>query len=222
MRVVDTCIVIGFALQAGADPAHQSACDVGRGDRLALLLRRMVSRWLQVSGSHRTGHRRGARWGAVAQLRSRAAAWCGKLGRAGALLGAWNGGDLARSPAPNAARARASPHRRASGGARTFRSELGRRSRAGIECEGRALGRGFRARIYGGPHDLARGDRVEIIADLAPVQLFRNEDLDDPRPGGARRGVMASGGAHDVRITERGTGSRRSSTAFAPTFAAAS
>ena len=43
---------------------------------------------------------------------------------------------------------------------------------ARLECEGRALGRGFRARIYGGPHDLARGDHVEIIADLAPVQLF--------------------------------------------------
>jgi competence protein ComEC len=73
-----------------------------------------------------------------------------------------------------------------------------------VDCDGRALARPFRARIYGGPHDLARGDRVFLIADLAPVQLFRNEDLDDPRPGGARRGVMASGGAHDVRIIARG------------------
>jgi competence protein ComEC len=75
-----------------------------------------------------------------------------------------------------------------------------------IECDGRAVGRSFRARIYGGPHDLARGDRVFVIADLAPVQLFRNEGLDDPRPGGARRAVMASGGAHDVRVMMRGNG----------------
>jgi competence protein ComEC len=75
-----------------------------------------------------------------------------------------------------------------------------------IECDGRTLARPFRARIYGGPHDLARGDRVFLVADLAPVQLFRNEGLDDPRPGGARRGVMASGGAHDVRIISRGNG----------------
>jgi competence protein ComEC len=75
-----------------------------------------------------------------------------------------------------------------------------------IECDGRAVAQSFRARIYGGPHDLARGDRATIIADLAPVQLFRNEGLDDPRPGGARRGVMASGGAHDVRVIARGSG----------------
>ncbi|MET0595293.1 MAG: hypothetical protein ABW133_21515, partial [Polyangiaceae bacterium] len=32
-----------------------------------------------------------------------------------------------------------------------------------LECEGQALETTFRARLYGGPDDLARGDRVEII-----------------------------------------------------------
>jgi competence protein ComEC len=75
-----------------------------------------------------------------------------------------------------------------------------------VECEGRRLDRGFRARMYGGPDDLARGDRVEIIAGLAPLQLFHNEDLADPRPSAARRGTLASGGTEDVRIVSRATG----------------
>ena len=75
-----------------------------------------------------------------------------------------------------------------------------------IECDGRPRAPGFRARIYGGPPDLARGDRVEVIADLAPAQLFRDEGLGDPRPGAARRGVLASGGAHYVKILRAGWG----------------
>jgi competence protein ComEC len=75
-----------------------------------------------------------------------------------------------------------------------------------VECEGRLLGRSFRARIYGGPDDLARGDEIELVATLAPVQLFRNEDLPDPRPGATRRGVLASGGAEGVRVTRRAWG----------------
>ena len=51
---------------------------------------------------------------------------------------------------------------------------------------------GFRARVYGGPDDLARGDEVEIIGGLAPVQLFRNDDLPDPRPVDVDRRQVAS------------------------------
>jgi competence protein ComEC len=75
-----------------------------------------------------------------------------------------------------------------------------------IECEGRIIGPKFRARLYGGPDDLARGDRVEVVAKLAPLQLFRNEDLGDPRPAAIRRGTLASGGTEDVRVVARASG----------------
>jgi competence protein ComEC len=81
----------------------------------------------------------------------------------------------------------------------SFSAELER-----VECEGRVLDRPVPARLYGGPAHLGRGDRVEIIADLSPVEPFRNAELDDARPGGTRRAVLASGGAHDVRVVRRG------------------
>jgi competence protein ComEC len=77
-----------------------------------------------------------------------------------------------------------------------------------VECEGRLLDRSFRARLYGGPDDLARGDRVQVIAGLAPLQLFHNEDLGDPRPSAIRRGTLASGGTEDVRVVARAWGVR--------------
>jgi competence protein ComEC len=75
-----------------------------------------------------------------------------------------------------------------------------------VECEGRNIDRRFRARLYGGPDDLARGDRVEVVVKLAPLQLFRNEDLGDPRPSAIRRGTLASGGTEDVRVVLRARG----------------
>jgi competence protein ComEC len=75
-----------------------------------------------------------------------------------------------------------------------------------VECEGRRIERAFRARLYGGPEDLARGDRVQVIAGLAPLQLFHNEDLGDPRPSATRRGTLASGGTEDVRVVARSFG----------------
>jgi competence protein ComEC len=77
---------------------------------------------------------------------------------------------------------------------------------ARLECEGRAVEKTFRARFYGGPDDLRRGDRVEIIGKLAPLQLFHNEDLGDPRPAAIRRGTLASGGTEDVRLIARAWG----------------
>lgn len=70
-------------------------------------------------------------------------------------------------------------------------------------CGERAIGEPLRARLYGAPEDLARGDRVEIVADLAAVQLFANEGLADPRPPIARSGVAASGGIVEVRVIAR-------------------
>ncbi|MBX3189159.1 MAG: DNA internalization-related competence protein ComEC/Rec2 [Labilithrix sp.] len=53
---------------------------------------------------------------------------------------------------------------------------------------------------------IARGDRVEAIAQVAPLHQFWNEGTGDPRPAQARRGVVLSGGADDVVIRARGRG----------------
>jgi len=75
-------------------------------------------------------------------------------------------------------------------------------------CAERPLEEPIRARLHGAPVDLARGDRVALLADLAPVHLFLNEGLNDPRPGLARSGVTSSGGVVDVRVVARGSGVR--------------
>jgi competence protein ComEC len=75
------------------------------------------------------------------------------------------------------------------------------------DCEGLRLP-AFRARLYGGPDALARGDRVSGTADFAPAQLFRNFGAADPRPGGARSGAVASGGALALTVERRGFGLR--------------
>jgi competence protein ComEC len=75
------------------------------------------------------------------------------------------------------------------------------------DCDGRRLPP-FRARLYGGPPELARGDRVSGVADFAPVQLFRNFGVPDPRPAAARSGALASGGTLSLRIERRGFGLR--------------
>jgi competence protein ComEC len=66
----------------------------------------------------------------------------------------------------------------------------------------------FRARIYGGTTALARGDELSGTADFAPAQLFRNFGAADPRPGGVRSGVVASGGALSLTVERRGFGLR--------------
>lgn len=62
-----------------------------------------------------------------------------------------------------------------------------------LDCEGRVFSRPIRARLYGGPADLGRGDRVRLIAQLAPIRLFRNAGVQSPWPGAARRGSLLSG-----------------------------
>jgi competence protein ComEC len=62
------------------------------------------------------------------------------------------------------------------------------------------------ATLYGGPDDLARGDELDIVAALAPPQRLWNDATGDPRPAEARRDVVRSGGALDVRIVRRGSG----------------
>jgi competence protein ComEC len=75
----------------------------------------------------------------------------------------------------------------------------------GLECDERRLEGAFRVRLYGGPTALARGDLVEVIAQLAPLQLFRNPSVADPTPRAARSGVLASGSILAAEIVARGT-----------------
>lgn len=54
--------------------------------------------------------------------------------------------------------------------------------------------------------DYRRGDRVEMVAQLAPPELFHQVDLPDPRPAAARRGAVRSGGALMSLRVRRGWG----------------
>lgn len=71
------------------------------------------------------------------------------------------------------------------------------------DCEGRLLPVPFRARLHGGPDGLARGDQLHVIADLAPVQLFRNLDTQDPTPTAARQGIVLTGGVLSLDVLAR-------------------
>jgi len=76
------------------------------------------------------------------------------------------------------------------------------------DCESRLLPVPFRVRLHGGPDTLARDDRVHVIADLAPVQLFRNLDTADPTPSAARQNIVLTGGVLSLDVTERHWGLR--------------
>ncbi|HEY1534211.1 MAG TPA: DNA internalization-related competence protein ComEC/Rec2, partial [Polyangiaceae bacterium] len=74
------------------------------------------------------------------------------------------------------------------------------------ECGAQLLPVPFVARLHGGPDGLARQDRVHAIADLAPVQLFRNLGTADPTPAAARTGIVLTGGVLSLQVTERRLG----------------
>jgi competence protein ComEC len=75
-----------------------------------------------------------------------------------------------------------------------------------LVCDGSAVPWRGAATLYDGPADLARGDDLEVVATLAPPQRLWNPSGGDPRPSEARRGVLRSGGAVDVRRVHRGAG----------------
>jgi competence protein ComEC len=74
---------------------------------------------------------------------------------------------------------------------------------ADVVCDGASAAWAGRATLYGGPDDLARGDRAEIVATLAPPQRLWDAGTGDPRPSEARRAVLRTGGALDVRVVRR-------------------
>jgi competence protein ComEC len=63
-----------------------------------------------------------------------------------------------------------------------------------------------RIALFGGPPDLARGDRVSFIADLAAPERFAADELGASDVATARRGVVRTGSAKDVRRLARGRG----------------
>ena len=77
-----------------------------------------------------------------------------------------------------------------------------------ITCDGASIPWAGRATLYGGPADLARGDELDIVAQLAQPERMWNSATGDPRPGEARRGVLRSGGVIDARMRRRGWGPR--------------
>jgi competence protein ComEC len=76
----------------------------------------------------------------------------------------------------------------------------------GLDCEGRRHEGTLQVRVTGGSSSLGRGDEVSVVAELAPVRLFRNLDSTDPVPAARRSGALLSGGALSVVVQSRGRG----------------
>ncbi len=83
------------------------------------------------------------------------------------------------------------------GGAMRWSGEL-----RDARCEGEAWS--GRVTLFGGPEELARGDDVDVVAQIAPPNRLWNES--DPRPREARQASVRSGGVVDARIARRGWG----------------
>lgn len=127
-------------------------------------------------------------------------------GRAAGGLAAYEGERVAArdalgAPSRCAARARvvASPVSR--GGTLIYLVDLEQ-----VQCEARTLPGRYRARLYGGPGQLVRGDVADIVADLAPVRLFRNLGLGDPTIYAARTGAVFSGSVLSLSLVASGGG----------------
>jgi competence protein ComEC len=75
-----------------------------------------------------------------------------------------------------------------------------------VTCDERVIEGPLSLTLYGGPDELARGDHVALVADLAPLHLFANVDLPDPRPTAARKGSVLSGGVVAIEHLAKGRG----------------
>jgi competence protein ComEC len=149
----------------------------------------------------------GPRIGLVALLCVLAGAGLGAY-RAGQALGAFEAEriwarDALGPPSRCVARARVAHSPVSVGGATSFIADL-----RAVDCEGRRPfgSRPVRARLYGGPSDVGRGDELEVVAQLAPLRLFRNVGIGDGLPQAARRGVLVSGACASAVLTSRGRG----------------
>jgi competence protein ComEC len=189
--VLPPLVLVALALLAGAPLALAPLPTAAAAAAIAALLRARVSpRWLVIAALAL----------AVAGLRARALLGEGAAAHARAVA-------LLQPPARCEAEATvvASPVviGRAAGPAGRDAARVDVLISAAL-CADRPLAAPLRARLYGAPEDLARGDRLELIADLAPVHLFSNPGLPDPRAPLSRSGIVASGGAVEVRVVARG------------------
>lgn len=78
------------------------------------------------------------------------------------------------------------------------------------ECEGEPFVPRGSVRLSGERSDLARGDRVEVIAQVAASRRFRNAGVMSPEPAAARHGTVASGTALVTHIRAPGRSLRAS------------
>jgi competence protein ComEC len=70
-------------------------------------------------------------------------------------------------------------------------------------CGTREVPKGFRARLYGAPEETARGDELDVVADLGATQPFENVGVASPWAAIARSEVAASGRVIDARLVRR-------------------
>jgi competence protein ComEC len=75
-----------------------------------------------------------------------------------------------------------------------------------IDCEGRRAQGPALVRVTAGNMALGRGDELHVVAEMAPLRLFRNVGLSDPVPGARRSGALLSGSALAVSRLEPGRG----------------
>ena len=58
-------------------------------------------------------------------------------------------------------------------------------------------------RLYAADDDLARGDRLELVATLGVLEIFRNPETRGARTAAIRSGAMLSGGIVEARVVQR-------------------
>ncbi len=79
-----------------------------------------------------------------------------------------------------------------------------------MQCEaGGGVAPGTLMRLYAERDDLARGDRLDLVASLGVVEIFRNPETRSARVAAAKSGAMLSGGILDADVISRGGWSPR-------------
>ncbi len=72
-------------------------------------------------------------------------------------------------------------------------------------CDGRPITDSITADLHDVPDDLARGDALRVITQLAAAQLLHDTQLASPLPKIAQGGAVASGAALHVSVEARGS-----------------
>jgi competence protein ComEC len=75
-----------------------------------------------------------------------------------------------------------------------------------IDCEGQSTYEKARLRLVAEDRPLARGDRVQFVAELGPISLIENIGLRSPVSTATEAGVVASGGASTLEALAKSSG----------------